>query len=338
MKDRYARQQLFSGIGKKGQENIRKKNVLIIGAGALGGANAEMLVRAGVGKVTIVDRDYVDGSNLHRQQLFTEQDAIEHVPKAIAAEHRLEALNTDTEITGITMDAKADNLESLVKNVDLVVDGSDNYEIRFIINDLSQKYNIPWVMGACAGSHGMSYTFIPGETPCLQCVLPSMPDVGMSCETSGIISPAVQVTASMQTTETLKLLSGNASALRKKLLLFDVWQAQQFKMNMDQAKKEDCLSCGLKRDYPSLHYSFETKLEVLCGRDTVQIRPSHRKEYDFSSLEHQLEKHGTVRRNPYVLTCLLHNYRLAVFQDGRVLVHGTNEIDKAKTIYHQYLS
>ncbi|SDH86906.1 adenylyltransferase and sulfurtransferase [Alteribacillus persepolensis] len=338
MEDRYARQQLFSGIGKEGQKHIREKSVLIIGAGALGGANAEMLVRAGVRKVTIVDRDYVDASNLHRQQLYTEQDAKDNIPKAIAAEQRLRAVNTDTEIKGIAMDAKADNVESLLEDVDLIVDGSDNYEIRFIINDLSQKHHIPWIMGACAGSNGMSYTFLPGETPCLQCVLPSMPDVGMSCETSGIIAPAVQITASIQTTEALKLLAGRWNDLRKKLLLFDVWQGQPLSINMFHAKKADCPSCGEQRDYPSLRYSFETKLEVLCGRDTVQIRPSHKKEYDFSSLEGVLEKHGKVRRNPYVLTCLLHDYRLAVFQDGRVLVHGTNEVEKAKTIYHQLLS
>ncbi|RSL33625.1 thiamine biosynthesis protein MoeB [Salibacterium salarium] len=338
MESRYARQELFSPIGKEGQHQLQNKHVLIMGAGALGSANAETLVRAGVGKITIIDRDVVEMSNLHRQQLYTENDAAEDMPKAIAAKERLQQINQDTEINAFVLDADAANLEKLVKDVDLIIDGTDNFEIRFILNDLSQKYDVPWIFGASAGSFGMTCPFIPGESPCLQCLFQRIPQMSMSCDTSGVIGPAIQMTASYQAAEALKLLTKNQASLRKKLLFFDVWNGQHQSMGINNAKNKECLSCGTDRTYPSLTKQENTHVDVLCGRDTIQIRPAAGIEYDFSQLANQLQFHGEVKRNKYVLTFLFHQYRLAVFQDGRVLIHGTKKVEEATSIYYQFFA
>ncbi|SFE49737.1 ThiF family adenylyltransferase [Alteribacillus iranensis] len=336
MNSRYTRQETFKGIGKEGQKRLREKHALILGVGALGSANAEMLVRAGVGTVTIIDRDIVEWSNLHRQQLYTETHAENQTPKAIAAKERLQNLNRETVIKSYVIDAKADNLEKLVKEADVIIDGSDNFDIRFIINDLSLKYRIPWIFGAFAGSFGMSHTFIPGQTPCLQCLLPALPTDGMSCETAGIIAPAVQVTASYQTAEAMKILTENTSDLRQTLLLFDVWKAQHQSIGMKGVKKASCSSCGDHPSYPYLQAEGNTKLEVLCGRDTVQIRPPNITSYNFSTLARELEQHGDVHHNQYILTCVLPECRMNVFHDGRVLIHGVNEVERAKLLYQRF--
>ncbi|SDI07921.1 MoeB/ThiF family adenylyltransferase [Alteribacillus bidgolensis] len=338
MDTRYSRQELFSGIGKEGQKRLQEKHVLVLGAGALGSASAETLVRAGVGTLTIIDRDFVEWSNLHRQQLYTEADAEHNHPKAIAAKNRLQSINKDTTVKAYVLDAKADNLEKLVQGADVVIDGSDNFDIRFIINDLSQKYRVPWIFGAFAGSFGMSYTFLPEKTPCLQCILSTIPSSSMSCETSGIIAPAVQMTSAHQTTEALKILTDQEESLRRTLLLFDVWNTQQQSIRTDKVKKTDCPSCGKERTYPYLVHEQDTRLEVLCGRNTVQIRPPEKKEYDFNALASELKQHGNVRKNSYILICTLSDCRLAIFQDGRVLIHGTKEIDKAKHLYHRFIA
>ncbi|WP_240374316.1 ThiF family adenylyltransferase [Bacillus piscicola] len=338
MESRYARQERFPGIGSQGQQRLQQKHVLILGAGALGSANAEMLVRAGVGTLSIIDRDVVEWSNLHRQQLYTEQDAENHTPKALAAKERLQRLNNDTVVKAYVLDAKADNLEKLIRDVDVIIDGSDNFEIRFIINDLCQKYSLPWIFGAFAGSFGMTYTFLPEKSPCLHCLLPVLPSGGMSCETSGIISPAVQMTASYQTAEAMKLLTGRNEEVRESLLLFDVWKAQHQLIKTAGVKKTNCPSCGTERTYPYLVEEQHTKLDVLCGRNTVQIRPAEPRSYNFKALADTLRTHGEVRQNNHVLTCAFPDCKLSVFQDGRVLIHGTQEIEKAKNLYYRYLA
>ncbi|MDQ0298169.1 adenylyltransferase/sulfurtransferase [Salibacterium salarium] len=338
MENRYAKQELFSPIGREGQNLLQTKHILIMGAGALGSANAEMLVRAGIGKVTIIDRDIVESSNLHRQQLYTEKEAEKHTPKAIAAKERLQQINQDTKIDAFVLDADAANLEKLIRNVNLIIDGTDNFDIRFILNDLSQKHQIPWIFGASAGSFGMTYTFIPGKTPCLHCLFPSIPGIGMSCDSSGIIGPAIQMTASYQTTEAMKWLTENEEALRTSLLFFDIWHGQQQTIGMNKGKNKECLSCGNNRAYPYLNQSETAHIDVLCGRDTVQIRPSSKKKYDFSHIAKHLQSHGNVKSNNYVLTCLYRDYRIAVFHDGRVLIHGTKKKDEAKSIYHEFFA
>ncbi|MGD6965872.1 thiazole biosynthesis adenylyltransferase ThiF [Rossellomorea vietnamensis] len=338
MNNRYSRQELFSGIGPSGQGTLFKKHVLIIGAGALGSGSAEALVRAGIGKVTIVDRDYVEWSNLQRQQLYTEQDAEERIPKAAAAQRRLKKINSSVTIEAIIEDAGVEELEKLQKDVDLIIDATDNFETRMIINDISQKYGIPWVYGACVGSYGISYTIIPGKTPCLHCLMESVPLGGATCDTAGIIGPAVGMVVSYQTAEALKLLVGDLGSLRTKLVTFDLWSNQHSAISPQGLKKKECLSCGSKPSYPFLNYENQTKTAVLCGRNSVQIRPAGKVRRDLDKAANRLAKTGgKIERNPFLLSFEIFGNRLVLFQDGRVLIHGISDISEAKKIYHRYL-
>lgn len=338
MNGRYSRQEIFAPIGLEGQMKLRNKHVLIVGAGALGTGSAEMLVRAGIGKITIADRDYVEWSNLQRQQLYTEEEAKQRIPKAVAAKKRLTAINSEVEIRCHVMDVSVEEMEQLVEDVDLILDASDNFDIRMIINDISQKHQIPWIYSACVGSYGISYTILPGETPCLNCLLENIPMGGITCETVGIISPAVQMVLSYQISEALKILVEDKLHLRNKLVSFDLWKNHYSAINVDKIKKENCLSCGVERSYPYLSFSNQTKTAVLCGRDTVQIRPREPVDRDLESLDKALSRQlGKVSRNPYLLSFSTIEHRLVIFKDGRVLIHGTKSIPEAKTLYHRYL-
>ncbi|MFJ7406738.1 MULTISPECIES: thiazole biosynthesis adenylyltransferase ThiF [unclassified Lysinibacillus] len=337
MQNRYSRQQLFNPIGQTGQASIQQKHVLIVGAGALGSASAEALVRAGIGKLTLIDRDYVEWSNLQRQQLYTELDAQEKMPKVIAAKNRLQQINAEVEINVAIMDACTESLLPLLKDVDVLVDATDNFDVRFLMNDLAQKYRIPWVYGSCVGSYGATYTIVPGKTPCLHCLLKVMPHTGMTCDTVGIISPTVQIVAAYQVAEVLKLLVGDEKALRKSYLTFDVWQNQHYEINVDKIRQADCPSCGNHPTYPYLSYENQTKLQILCGRDAIQIRPPKPIHYQFEQLANQLRSYGEIQMNPYLLSCQSDDYRIVIFQDGRVVIHGVQDIQKAKTIYYRLL-
>lgn len=339
MLNRYSRQILFDPIGEKGQQLLREKHVLIVGLGALGTQSSETLARAGIGKLTIVDRDYIEWSNLQRQQLYTEEDAEGRIPKAVAAEKRLKAINSEVEIESHIMDVTPLELEELVKDVDLILDGTDNFDIRMMINDISQKYNIPWIYGSCVGSYGMSYTIIPGKTPCLHCLLETVPVGGPTCDTAGIISPTVSQVVVHQTAEALKLLTGNVDALRNKLISFDVWENQTVQMNVSSLKNKHCPSCGEDATYPFLSFDEQTKTAVLCGRQSVQIRPPKKQTRNLQQLADQLVKTGgKVEVNDFLLSFTINDERMVLFQDGRALIHGTNDVDKAKTLYHRYLS
>ncbi|MBU9710559.1 thiazole biosynthesis adenylyltransferase ThiF [Evansella tamaricis] len=338
MNNRYSRQELFPQIGIEGQQKIRKKHVLIIGAGALGTGSAENLVRAGIGKITIVDRDYVEYSNLQRQQLYTESDAIERIPKAVAAEKRLRNVNSEITINGLVLDVTHEELEQLVVGVDLIIDGTDNFDTRLLINDTALKFNIPWIYGACVSSYGLSYTIIPGKSPCLNCLLETVPMGGATCDTAGIISPVVQMVVAYQTTEALKLLVEDYDALRNKLVCFDLWKNEHTAIKVDGVKKSTCPSCGTNPEYPFLTYERQMKSTVLCGRNTVQIRSHQGQERDLEELATTLRRQeGTVERNPYLVSYTLSPHRLVFFKDGRVLIHGTNDITEAKTLYHRLL-
>jgi len=336
---RYSRQELFSPIGNIGQEKFKNKHVLIIGAGALGSSSAEMLVRSGIGTITIVDRDYVEYSNLQRQQLYTEEDVERRLPKAVAAQRRLQQVNTDVNIKGIISDVSIDELETLIVGVDVIVDATDNFETRLMINDISQKYSVPWVFGSCVGSYGMSYTFIPNVTPCFHCLLENIPTKGMTCDTVGVIAPVVTMVSSYQVTEVMKLLIGDMKSIRKTLVTFDLWNNQRMDINMDGAKKTTCLSCGVDATYPYLQKENISQSVVLCGRNTVQIRPAkHRQELDLHYIEEQLRESGKkVDRNIYLLITEIDNHRVVLFQDGRMLVHDTKDTSFARKVYQQLL-
>ncbi len=338
MSERYSRQELFAPIGKAGQEKIKYKHVLVLGCGALGSSLTEMLVRGGIGHLTMIDRDYVEMSNLQRQNLFTESDALERQPKAIAAKKRLLAINSDVRMTAIVADATVPMLEELLPDIDLIIDATDNFETRMILNDLSQQFMIPWIYGACVGSVGMSFTILPGKTPCLNCLLNAIPMQGMTCDTGGIISPAVQMTTAHQVSEAMKILVEDFDALRGDYLYFDLWRNESKTIRVGKVKNKDCLSCGEKPSYPFLAKENQMKPTVLCGRDTVQIRPARETEIDFTKLSEQLEKAGfDVSINPFLLSVQFETERMVIFKDGRAMVHGTKDIAHAKTIYHRFL-
>lgn len=335
---RYSRQMLFSPIGEAGQKKIRSKHVLIIGAGALGSSNGEILTRAGVGKITIVDRDYVEESNLQRQHLYTEEDVSKKMPKAIAAERKLQAINSHVDIRGIVEDVTPESMEQLVEGVDLIIDSTDNFETRMIINDISQKYHIPWIYGACVGSFGMSFTIIPDKTPCLHCLLKSIPMQGLTCDTVGIIAPTVQMVVSYQMAEALKILVEDFSSLRNRFVSFDLWRNQYSSIKVSKAKDETCLSCGKNRTYPYLERDNRMKAAVLCGRDTVQIRPPKKETIHLQKLAERLQSlHYEVTGNPYLLSVNTGDCRIVIFQDGRALIHGTKDLAIARSIYQRIL-
>ncbi|MCR8847329.1 thiazole biosynthesis adenylyltransferase ThiF [Rossellomorea sp. SC111] len=335
--ERYSRQVLFSPIGSEGQERIRDKHVLVIGAGALGTGNAEVLVRAGIGKLTIVDRDYVEWSNLQRQQLYNEQDAKIRLPKAIAAKKRLEEINSTVEIEAHILDVMPEELLNMSMAVDLIIDATDNFETRMIINDVSQKCSIPWIYGACVGSYGISFSILPDVTPCLQCLIEEVPLGGLTCDTAGIISPAVSQVVAYQTTDALKILVEDYESLSHRVVSFDLWKNEHTSMDVGKLKRKECLSCGDHRTYPSLRYENQTKTAVLCGRDSVQIRPASRHSVNLLDISRILENQGKqVERNPYLIRFKVDSLKVVLFYDGRALVHGTKEIKEAKSVYHRY--
>lgn len=337
--DRYSRQRLFTPIGHAGQDRLEQAKVLVVGAGALGTGIAETLVRAGVGYLVIADRDYVEWSNLQRQQLFSEADAAGRVPKAIAAKQRLYEINSQVHIDAHVMDVDPEELEHLIHGVDLIMDATDNFDTRLMINDISQKYRIPWIYGGCVGSYGITYTILPGETPCLNCLLGTVPLGGDTCDTVGVIPPAVQMVVAHQSTEALKLLTGNKEALRGTLLTFDLWRNEQTSIKVGTAKRDDCLSCGSEATYPYLSAAGNRKTEVLCGRDTVQIRPVTKRKLELQEMAVRLERlqEGKVEVNPFLLSFTIGEKRLVLFADGRALIHGTQDPSEAKTIYDRYI-
>ncbi len=336
--ERYSRQILFSPIGEKGQEQIRKKHILVVGAGALGTANAEMIARAGIGKLTIVDRDYVEWSNLQRQQLYIEEDAQNRIPKAVAAKLHLKKINSEVEVYSHVEDVTSANIEELAEGVDLIIDATDNFETRLLINDVALKHEIPWIYGGCVGSYGLSFTIIPHETPCLHCLLKHIPFDGMTCDTVGVISPIVSMVASHQTSEALKLLVGDEENRRGKLVSFDLWKNQYSSINMDRLKNNACPTCGANPVYPYLTAEMETKAAVLCGRDTVQIRPSETKQFSFAQVAERVKPLADAfLENPFLMSFTFGEHRIVLFKDGRALIHGTKDISEAKKIYHRYV-
>ncbi|MFJ5623931.1 ThiF family adenylyltransferase [Peribacillus loiseleuriae] len=335
MTNRYSRQELF--LGSKAQAKIKEASVIIIGAGALGSASAEMLARAGIGRLTIVDRDYVDLSNLQRQQLYTEEDVRNQLPKAIAAKTRLEQINSEIIINSFIQDVNGLNIEELIKDHSVIVDATDNFETSLIVNDAAMKHGIPFLFGACVGSYGLTYPIIPGETPCLHCLLNHLPMDGMTCDTVGVISPIVQITAALQVTQVLQILSGET--LSPMLQSMDIWKNEKAEINVTQLKNKLCPTCGEHPSYPFLLFENQMKTDVLCGRNAVQLRPGLKpKTYSLPDLLERLENHVTNPvLNRYLLSCKFEDYRIVFFKDGRAIIHDTNEAKKARTVYNRFI-
>jgi len=331
---KYSRQILFEPIGPTGQQKLLAARVVIVGCGALGTAQANALVRAGVGTLRIVDRDYVDESNLQRQILFDEADAADNLPKAVAAERKLRKINSEIAIEGVVADADHRNIEKLVESYQVILDGTDNFETRYLLNDVALKLGIPWVYGAVVASYATTLTVLPGRTPCLACVFPAPPH-GMhdTCDTVGVIAPAVAWAAAIQVTEALKILLGREAELHGALLAFDVWknQTQQVRPKIDP----QCRACQ-RREFVHLE-SAASENTTLCGRDAVQIRQRGSRALDLGALKNRLAQFGVVKGNEYLLRCSLDVFELTVFPDGRAIVKGTDDPAVARAIYAKYI-
>jgi adenylyltransferase/sulfurtransferase len=335
--DRYSRQILFSGIGQDGQRRLRDARAAIIGCGALGSAQAEALARAGVGRLRIIDRDFVEASNLQRQTMFTERDAAERLPKAIAAASHIAEINSEIQVEPEIADVNYTNVERLIAECDVILDGTDNFATRYLINDACVKDNVNWIYGAAVGSYGVTMTVRPHLTPCLRCVFEEAPPAATAptCDTAGVIMPIISVVAAVQVSEALKLLTGQLDQLHQSLMQFDVWHNEWRRINPGSPSPE-CLTCGLGR-FQTLVATAGEFAAVLCGRNAVQISPTASTRVDFGSLAERLRPSGEVKFNDYLLRFRAGDYELTVFQDARSIIRGTDEISIARSLYAKYI-
>jgi molybdopterin/thiamine biosynthesis adenylyltransferase len=337
--EKYSRQALFPEIGEEGQARLIQSKVVILGCGALGTVQADALCRAGVGSLRIVDRDFLEESNLQRQTLFSEDDVQKGLPKAVAAEKRLRQINSQVRVEGLVADVNYKNIERFVEGTDCILDATDNFETRFLINDVAVKYKIPWIYGSAVGSYGLSMTVIPFETPCLRCIFESLPPPGTSptCDTAGVLAPIVNVIASIQVTEALKILTGNSHCINRKLIFFDVWKSSWKQYEIANAKNEGrCAVCQLGR-FEFLEGKEGSTVTILCGRDSVQINQGGGNRLDFEQLAKRLRPLGLVQFNQFLLRFNLDHYEIAVFPDGRGIVKGTKDTNVARSLYARYI-
>lgn len=337
---RYSRQVLFAPIGEKGQKLISHSRVAIVGMGALGTVLANHMVRAGVGFVRLIDRDFVEMSNLQRQMLYDEQDAVQSAPKAVAAAHRLKAINSLVEIEPHVIDLNPTNAESLLTDVDLILDGSDNFAVRFLINDVSVKHRIPWIYGGAVSSRGVTMSIIPGNTPCLRCMFGQAPSHGTSetCDTAGVIGSIIHIIASYQATEALKILVKDYEHLHKKMIQFDLWHNHYTPIDISKARKTDCPACSLERyEYLESDLGADT-IQSLCGRNSVQIQPVHSSTMNLKEWYDRLKPLGRVEINPFLLKFYPdEDICLILFPDSRAIIQGTDNPDLAKSLYSRFI-
>ena len=341
--DRYHRQRLVADIGDEGQDAVGKGHVAIVGVGALGCMSADMLTRAGVGTITLIDRDIVEFTNLQRQVLFTEEAANTHQPKAIAAAERLRAINSEIQINAHVEDLSPKNIDRLLEGVDIIIDGLDNFNTRYILNDYAVKNNIPFLFAGVIGASGNVMTIIPNETPCLRCLFPEPPPAGSqeTCDTAGVIAPAIGIAASCQCSDAIKILSNNRKKVSPTLLIFDLWNTQSNRL--ETGNPHDSCECCSKSNYEFLQPCSSPEAAALCGQNAVQI-PSNG-EIDLDQLSDRLTSHGSFHRAGPVLRGALHeelsdegkNIVLLCFEDGRVIVHGTNDVGRAKAIFARFI-
>lgn len=335
LRDRYSRQIMFPGIDEEGQARLLNSDVVIIGCGALGTTIATLLVRAGVGKIRIVDRDFIEYHNLQRQIIFNEDDIKAQLPKSIAAERHLKKVNSTVKIQGIVADVNNTNIETLCSNADVILDGLDNAETRLLINDVSMKFKIPWIYGGAIASSGMTMTIIPGETPCFSCIFPVLPKVGTlpTCETTGIVGTAPAVVGSLQSTEAIKLLVGS-DKINRELIIVDVWGGYFDKLKIKPRK--NCPACQGK--YEFLDNKFHIKTTSLCGQSrAVQVVNTDISEIALDELATRLQQTGNITQNEFMLSFVADDKEIVVFPDGRAIVKNTIDESLAKELYTKYI-
>ena len=336
--DRYKRQMRYAPLGEEGQRRLLEGRALVVGSGALGCVIADTLVRAGVGFVRLVDRDFVETDNLHRQILFDEDDANSELPKAVAAANRLQRVNSSVTIEPVVADLNSTNIGQLADDVDVIVDGTDNFETRYLINDYAVANDLPWIFGGCVGAEGQTMAIIPGETPCLACIMPEPPPAAAqpTCETAGVLAPIVNVIASLQAIEALKLLSGNHEQVSASMTLVNLWTNQIRSISLECSRSDDCPTCG-KRDFAWLEGRRGSAITRLCGRNSVQIAPEGSEPVNLPALAERLRDVGQVTTNPFLLRLSVDEYLLTVFADGRTIVGGTDDPAVARTVLAKYI-
>jgi adenylyltransferase/sulfurtransferase len=334
---RYSRQILFEGIGREGQAHIMASRVALVGCGALGTVQASLLARAGVGTLRIIDRDFVEESNLQRQILFDEEDVRTLLPKAVAAERKLRAVNSLVQVEGLVEDVNASSIGRLLDGFDLIVDATDNFDARFLLNDYAVKTGTPWIYGACVGSYGLTFPILPGETACLRCVFESAPPAGLSpsCDTAGVIGPVVGTIASLQAAEALKILAGRRDRINRRITTLDLWDNERQTMDLP-GRTPDCPCCA-RHEFPYLEGELGADATTLCGRNSVQVRRREGARIDLDELERRLSAVGSPERNRFLLRVVIDNYRITVFADGRAIISGTYDLAVAKSLYARYV-
>lgn len=345
--DRYHRQMLLPGIGREGQERLSGSHAMIVGCGALGCVSADLLVRAGVGTVTIVDRDLVELTNLQRQVLFDERDAAEHAPKAEAAKRRLGAINSSVEVRAVVADFSARTAERLMlQRPNVLIDGTDNYETRYLLNDVAVRDGVPLVYAGVVGTRAMAMTIVPGVSACLRCVFADVPAAGSqpTCETAGVFGPVVSIIAGYQASEALKILVGASERVMRSLLAFDLWAGTRHRLDLSEARDPACVCCGLRR-FEFLDARNDGATVSLCGQGAVQISPTREAAIDLRGLGARLGGVGSFRVTEYCVIGALAEERgddgegiaLTVFADGRAVVRGVRSAERARAIYARYV-
>jgi len=331
---RYSRQILFPGIGERGQEALLRSHAVVVGCGALGTFHAAALARAGTGALTLIDRDYVEPSNLHRQWLFEEADAADAMPKAAAAARRLAAINSAIEIRAVVADLTASNAAELLGGAGVILDGTDNFDTRYLINDFAVSRNIPWVYGAAVGSYGLTLPVLPARTACLRCVYPDPPSGAQpTCETAGVLNVIPSVIASYQVAEALKILCGHSELVQPRITTVDLWHGGTRQIPMPE-RDPQCPSCG-RRQFSYLEEPPQATAR-LCGRNAVQVQ-ERLHALDLTELKSRLERVGEVRANEFALRFFVAPYEMTVFPDGRAIIKGTSDPGLARSLYARYV-
>ena len=338
---RYSRQVLYENVGIQGQRRLGEARVVLIGCGALGTVLADTLVRAGVGYLRICDRDYIELNNLQRQILFDEDDIAAGLPKAEAAAAKLRRINSDVTVEPVVIDINHTNIERLADGADVILDGTDNFETRYLINDLAVKTDRPWIYGAVISATGLCMTIIPHDTPCLRCVFEEAPppELNPTCDTAGVLGPVVNLVASLQAIEAIKLLTGRRDEINRHLVHLDAWTGRFVNMKVASAREKGDCPCCKRHEFPYLSGERASATTTLCGRDAVQISPSVSEPVDFAALAKKLEPvtGGAVTHNQYMLRATIGDHELTLFADGRAIIKGTGDVDKARSIYAKYL-
>lgn len=336
MRKRYQKQTLLPEIGEEGQERLFESRVVVVGCGALGSVIANTLVRMGVGSVIIADRDYVEEDNIHRQILFDESDIKENLPKAVAAYRKLERVNSSVHIKPVVTDINAENILSIIDSADCVIDGTDNFETRFLINDACYRLRIPWIYGGVIGTNGMSFTIIPGLTACFRCFIRDMPAVGetQTCDTAGVLPTVVSITASIETTEAIKILVGRKEDLLQTLFVVDVWKGSWDSLSLEP--DEHCPLCGEGR-YDFLESRSSSRAVSLCGKNAVQITPREKITVDFDHLAGRLKNAGEVTFNEFILKFTTGDLEISLFKTGRAIIKGIEDETSARIAFSKYI-